>query len=151
GCGAGDEALELAQHGAWVYGLDIQEDLLARARQRRSDAGVSEERCRFGQAPSEPADIIVALDSFEHFADPAAVLAQMHALLKRGGRVLASFGPTWYHPLGGHLFSVFPWAHLLFSERALIRWRSDLRNDGATCFQEVTGGLNQMTIARFER
>lgn len=62
-----------------------------------------------------------------------------------------SFGPTWRHPLGGHLFSVFPWAHLMFSEQALIRWRSTFKTDGATRFSEVAGGLNQMTIARFER
>jgi hypothetical protein len=75
----------------------------------------------------------------------------MASLLKPGGSLYASFGPTWYHPLGGHLFSVFPWAHLLFSEKALIRWRSDIRSDGATRFGEVEGGLNQMTIARFEK
>jgi hypothetical protein len=46
---------------------------------------------------------------------------------------------------------VFPWAHLVFSEKALIRWRSDLRRDGATRFSEVEGGLNQMTISRFEK
>ena len=49
------------------------------------------------------------------------------------------------------LFSVFPWAHLVFSEDALIRWRSDFNNNGATLFHELAGGLNQMTIARFER
>jgi SAM-dependent methyltransferase len=150
GCGEGEEALELAQHGARVYGLDIQDDLIERARERARATGL-EDRCRFGREPSEPADIIVALDSFEHFAEPEAVLTQMHGLLKGGGRVIASFGPTWYHPLGGHLFSVFPWAHVLFSEQALIRWRSDIRSDGATRFSEVAGGLNQMTIARFER
>jgi SAM-dependent methyltransferase len=120
------------------------------ARERARVAGL-EDRCRFGRDPSDLADVIVALDSFEHFEDTGAVLAQMYSLLKSGGRVIASFGPTWYHPLGGHLFSVFPWAHLLFSERALIRWRSDIRSDGATRFGEVAGGLNQMTIRRFER
>jgi SAM-dependent methyltransferase len=150
GCGEGHEALELAERGARVYGLDLQEDLLERARQRACAAGLAE-RCRFGLEPGEAADLIVALDSFEHFSDPAGVLERMHGLLKHGGRVFASFGPTWFHPLGGHLFSVFPWAHLLFSERALIRWRADLRSDGAARFTEVAGGLNQMTIARFER
>ncbi|MEP6741917.1 MAG: hypothetical protein ABJB61_05415 [bacterium] len=65
--------------------------------------------------------------------------------------VIAAFGPTWYHPLGGHLFSVFPWSHLIFTEKALIRWRSDFKTDGAARFSEVEGGLNQMTIRRFER
>src|SRR5207244_8983444 len=75
----------------------------------------------------------------------------MNTLLQPEGEVLVSFGPTWYHPLGGHLFSVFPWAHLMFSEKAFIRWRSTFKTDGATRFSEVAGGLNQMTIARFAK
>jgi hypothetical protein len=74
----------------------------------------------------------------------------MRKLVKDDGCVLAAFGPTWYHPLGGHLFSVFPWAHLIFTEKSLIRWRSDFRSDGATRFREAEGGLNQMTIRHFK-
>jgi hypothetical protein len=54
-----------------------------------------------------------------------AILEIMYGLLKPDGRVMLCFGPIWYHPLGGHLFSVFPWAHLVFSEAALIQWRLD--------------------------
>jgi SAM-dependent methyltransferase len=151
GCGTGAEAVEMAQHGAGrVIGIDIQESSLDRARERARDAGV-EGRCVFATRSPEPADVIVAVDSFEHFADPAAVLRSMREMLAPGGFVLASFGPTWYHPLGGHLFSVFPWAHLVFTERALIRWRSDFKTDGATRFEDVAGGLNRMSIARFEQ
>ena len=75
----------------------------------------------------------------------------MATLLKPDGYVLAAFGPTWLHPHGGHIFSVFPWSHLVFSEQALIRWRADFKTDGATRFREVAGGLNQLTIAQFER
>ena len=103
------------------------------------------------QSTEERGDIIISLDAFEHFAEPAAVLRVMDGLLKPEGQVVASFGPTWYHPLGGHLFSVFPWAHLLLSEEALIRWRSGFKTDGATRFGEVAGGLNQLTIREFER
>jgi hypothetical protein len=46
---------------------------------------------------------------------------------------------------------VFPWAHLLFTESALVRWRAEFNNDGATRFSEITGGLNKMTIANFRR
>jgi ubiquinone/menaquinone biosynthesis C-methylase UbiE len=53
---------------------------------------------------------------FEHFTEPKLALDAMYRLLRPGGTLVASFGPTWYHPLGGHLFSVFPWAHLIFSE-----------------------------------
>jgi SAM-dependent methyltransferase len=150
GCGEGAEAIEMAQRGAnRVVGLDIREDLLQRARQKAVSAGV-QNVCLFASATLEPADIIVSIDCFEHFADPAGVLRTMGALLQSNGEVIVSFGPTWYHPLGGHLFSVFPWAHLMFSEEALIRWRSTFKSDGATRFSEVAGGLNQMTIKKFE-
>jgi len=151
GCGSGAEAVELARVAGSVYGLDISERLLAEARARAKAANV-EDRCTFGVVPpAKPIDVIVSIDSFEHFGDPEGILATMHGLLRPGGRIVTSFGPTWYHPYGGHLFSVVPWAHLVFSERALIRWRDDIRSDGATRFSEVEGGLNQMSIRRFER
>ena len=46
---------------------------------------------------------------------------------------------------------MFPWAHLIFTEAALLRWRARFKHDGATRFGEVEGGLNQMTIRRFRR
>jgi ubiquinone/menaquinone biosynthesis C-methylase UbiE len=150
GCGAGSQAIELAQRGArHVYGIDIQERWLAIAREQAQNVG-----CRnvtFSHGPAGPADVIISIDSFEHFADPAAILKTMAGMLRPNGCVLVSFGPPWYHPLGGHLFSVFPWAHLIFTEQALCRWRSHIRNDGARKFREVEGGLNQMTIKGFER
>ncbi|HUA83695.1 MAG TPA: class I SAM-dependent methyltransferase [Bryobacteraceae bacterium] len=150
GCGEGEDAVEMARNGARrVIGIDIREDMLRIGRERAAAAGV-QDRCIFASSPSEPADIVVSVDAFEHFADPAGILKAMSDLLKPEGEVLASFGPTWYHPLGGHLFSVFPWAHLIFSESALIRWRSTFKTDGATRFHEVAGGLNQMTIKRFD-
>ncbi len=150
GCGEGTEAVEMAQNGAKrVIGIDVREDLLERATRNASAARV-QDKCRFATSTTELADTIVSIDSFEHFSDPAAMLALMSTLLKPEAEVYTSFGPTWYHPLGGHLFSVFPWAHLIFSEEALIRWRSDFKSDGARRFSEVAGGLNQMTIRRFK-
>ncbi len=151
GCGLGDESLELADIAAHVYGLDILPRYVVEAQRKANAAGLAD-RVTFSTAPPrEPVDTIVTLDAFEHFSDPAGALRQMYDLLRPGGRVLASFGPTWYHPFGGHLFSVVPWAHVFFSERALIRWRNDVRSDGAARFGDVEGGLNRMTIRRFEQ
>lgn len=151
GCGSGEQSVEMALHGAsYVVGIDIQERLLERGRRLAAHKGVGK-HCSFSRTAPLKADVIVTIDAFEHFADPAKVLGDMRALLKPGGYILASFGPTWLHPYGGHLFSVFPWAHLLFGEDALLRWRNDFKRDGATRFSDVAGGLNRLTIARFEQ
>ena len=151
GCGPGHEAVELALSGATrVIGLDIQEEFLLEARRNAAAAGVAD-RCQFHRWTEERGDMVLSIDAFEHFGDPEAILDQMIRLCNPEGRIVIHFGYTWYHPLGGHLFSVFPWAHLIFSETALCRWRADFKTDGARRFREVAGGLNQMTIARFER
>ena len=151
GCGVGAESVEMAKAGAQVIGVEIQEEGLRQARANAAAAGVAD-RCRFTAAlEGETADVVVSIDSFEHFDDPLGALRTMYGLLRPGGVLLASFGPPWYHPYGGHMFSVFPWAHVVFAEPALTRWRADLRSDGARRFSEVAGGLNQMTIRRFER
>jgi SAM-dependent methyltransferase len=151
GCGAGAEAVELAQHGAArVVGIDIIERLLHAARQAAERVGVAD-RCHFTTRTDERVDVVLSLDGFEHFDDPEGVLDRMGRMIEPDGRILLTFGPTWLHPLGGHLFSVFPWAHLVFTERALLRWRAGFKSDGATRFREVEGGLNQMTIRRFRR
>ncbi len=66
-------------------------------------------------------------------------------------KVILGFGPIWGHPLGGHMFSVFPWAHLVFTESALMRWRAKFRSGNLTRFSEMPEPLNRMTIHRFKR
>jgi SAM-dependent methyltransferase len=149
GCGPGLEVVEVAEHDAQhVIGIDLRPKWLELGRAHAEERGVAN-RCTFAPSWTNPVDMIISLDSFEHFADPAAVLAGMHAMLRPGGRVLAAFGPTWYHPLGGHVFSVLPFSHLVFSEKALMRWRALHRPDAPRTIEE--SGLNKMTIKRFIR
>jgi len=151
GCEAGVEAIDMAQHGVpRVIGLDIREEPLSSARESAKKAGV-ENSCVFTTHTDEKVDVVVSLDAFEHYADPLAMLKVMRRLLKDDGYVLACFGPTWYHPLGGHGFSIFPWAHLVFSESVLMRWYREDSGRPAYHFEEVTGGLNKLTVRRFER
>ena len=151
GCGEGADAIELARFGAArVVGVDIQPRFLAIASAAAKAAGL-EHVVSFAQEMTSKVDAVVSIDAFEHFDNPAEILALVANMLELDGRFYVSFGPTWYHPLGGHLFSVFPWAHLLFTESALLRWRADFKDDGARRFSEVAGGLNQMTIGRFEQ
>jgi SAM-dependent methyltransferase len=150
GCGPGAEAIEMARLGARrVIGVDINEKWLGIAREAAETARVAD-RCVFCSTPIEAADLIVSLDSFEHFDDPAGILRLMAAYLRPDGEALVSFGPTWYHPLGGHKFSVFPWAHLVFTEDALLRWRKNFY-PRQTATRITDCGLNKMTIGRFTR
>jgi SAM-dependent methyltransferase len=98
-------------------------------------------------------DFVLSLDAMEHYSDPAFILKEMHLALRPGGRLLLSFGPPWYSPYGAHLrfMSPVPWIHLFFSENALMEERRRFRSDGAKKFSEVEGGMNQMTVGRFER
>jgi len=149
GCGTGKQVIEMAGRGARrVVGLDNNPRLLEIAQRRAAETGVLD-RCTFATQTDERADLILSLDSFEHFADPAAILEAMRGLLKPDGCVHVSFGPTWYHPYGGHFYSVFPFAHLLFTEPALVRWRALYKVDGARSIEE--SGLNRMTVRRFEQ
>ncbi|HVF92062.1 MAG TPA: methyltransferase domain-containing protein [Blastocatellia bacterium] len=149
GCGTGAEAIEIALRGAKrVIGVDTMEPLLEIARGSAESAGVAD-RCIFTPAVDEKADVILSMDAFEHFEQPSEVLSHMRSLIDERGRALVCFGPTWYHPLGGHIFSVFPWAHFVFTEEAFIRWFRDFNPDNHTSFRSV--GLNKMTVSRFEK
>ena len=65
----------------------------------------------------------------------------------------SSFAEPWYGPRGSHYdaYSRLPWVNLLFSERTAMRVRSHFRSDGARRYEDIQGGLNRMSIAKFER
>jgi SAM-dependent methyltransferase len=149
GCGEGKEVSEIARHAKYVNGIESRLDMINTTNARIKSLGLANATAT--SSPLYKADIIVSLDSFEHFADPAAILRTMATLLQPEGQVLVSFGPIWGHPLGGHMFSVFKWAHLIFTEHALMRWRPDYRIDGFTHFEDLPDGLNRMTIRKFKR
>ena len=153
GCGAGEDAVELARLGCKrVIGVDIQRALLIQAAELASKAGVSERVTFCESSPNEGADAIVSLDAFEHFGDPAAILSCMHSALRPGGKrcmpLLGRHGITHSEAICSRCFR----GHTCcLVSPALCAWRSHLRDDGAVRFSEVAGGLNQMTIGRFER
>ena len=152
GCGGGADMVELVRRGAaHVIGLEIRQWLLDAARRNAKAAGVTD-RCTFTlrTPPALRVDAITCTNVMEHVEDPDGVLADMAGLLAPGGRVYLTFSPPWYHPYGGHLFSVFPWAHVLLTERAMMRWRRAL-TPGATVQRYRDCGLNQTSVGQFLR
>lgn len=150
GCGYGEDTKTLATWGAFhALGLEIRHELVEENRKNIQLPNCSFET-NLPQTLNTKADIIISVDAFEHFDHPDDILNKMYDCLRPGGEAFISFGPTWYHPYGGHTFSVFPWAHFIFSEKALMKWRNQFYHDGATRFHEVAGGLNKMSIQQFE-
>ena len=93
GCGKGTEAVEMALRGARrVIGIDIRESVLAEARQQAHATGVQNTR-HFACSTTEQADIIVSIDAFEHFSEPAKMLLLMSTLLRPTGRYSPALGP----------------------------------------------------------
>jgi len=159
GCGYGRTALEIANLGPrQVLGLDIRDSVLHAARNLAENEKRS--NVRFMNALTDDVkqlygeiDIIVSIDAFEHYGDPARVLDEMDKYLARDGEVYISFGPPWWHPYGAHLqfMTRLPWPHVLFTERALMAARSLYKTDGAMKFEQVGGGLNRMSVRKFEQ
>jgi SAM-dependent methyltransferase len=165
GCGSGWQAVAMHLHcgASRVHGIDVVERWFAQARRLAADHGCDGAVTFDRELPAgfEP-DIVLSLSAFEHFDDPVGELRRMASLARPGGEILIAWAEPWYSHSGSH-FSGYtrlplvgarvPWLNLAFSERALLKLRSRFRPDDppATRFAEVSGGLNQMTVARFER
>jgi len=156
GCGLGHQAVVLAHHGAEVLALDIDPAFLAQGRRLAALEGV-EDRIRFAAAPLD-ADLgtydgVLSINSMEHFSEPESILGSMVSLLRPGGQLLVSFNPTWYSPWGAHMhfFTKVPWVHLIFPESTVMAVRARYRDDGASRYEDVRGGLNRMSVAKYER
>ena len=156
GCGLGYQVVGLAKLGARkVSGIEInpnwREKAISLGRLHGVSNNIEIEPC-LGKHLVGRFDIVFSQSSFEHFSDPAAVIRQMHSALKPGGKLYITFYGPWYSPYGSHMqfFTGVPWVNLLFSEKTVMSVRSRFRNDGATRYEEVTSGLNRMSLAKFE-
>jgi SAM-dependent methyltransferase len=160
GCGSGQLCFELARRGAErVVGVEVG-DVLALRESLLSQPAQVQERVEFVQTDGslrelgdERFDLAFSKDSFEHFSDPESVVEAMIGALVPGGRLVIGFGPPWKAPTGGHIpfMTRLPWAHLLFPERVIMAERRRFRPlEDAERFEDIRGGLNKMTLARFE-
>jgi len=157
GCGTGEEAVALSRLGAGrTYAIDMRREMMQLATEQLP--GNSTIILVQGDATrlpfrSDTFDVAISRNSMEHFQDPAAILAEIQRVLRPRGRFFVTFGPPWYGPYGAHMqfMTDVPWIQVLFSEWTLMAQRRSYRSDGAQRFVEVEGGLNQMSVAKFER
>jgi arsenite methyltransferase len=95
GCGAGIDtfiaAKQVGRTGA-VIGIDMTEEMLARARQARETTGLSHAEFRegyFERAPVEDgwADVVISNGSMNLSPDKGGVYGEIHRILKPSGRL----------------------------------------------------------------
>jgi ubiquinone/menaquinone biosynthesis C-methylase UbiE len=158
GCGWGNQAVAMIEqcHARSVIAVDIVPENVARTQKLAADHGLSNLIYACEELPAVyrgECDIVVSCSSFEHFSDPAAILSRMRDATKPGGVVVISWAEPWLSPYGAHMshFANVPWVNILFSERTVMAVRSRFSPDGATRYEDVEGGLNRMTLRKFER
>ena len=155
GCGYGWQATALARsYDAEVTGLDLDRpELIASWDRIRKEYALPNLVLTADLPASQQFDVIMSCGSFEHFSDPEGILALMRERLKPGGKIVITFAEPWYSNNGAHMggFCRLPWVNLLFPESTVLRVRSRYRTDGAKRYEEIEGGLNRMTVSRFER
>ena len=156
GCGTGFQVVEMALKGAkFVLGVDIREAVFQEGIKLANEYHVNE-KVKFltevGEKYYQHFDIIVSKNSFEHYNNIQFVIALWEKIIKPEGRVYITFCPLWYAPYGAHVsfFTKVPWVNLIFSERTVMKVRSNFRSDGAKRYEEVDGGINKMSVRKFE-
>lgn len=93
GCGCGDTTLALARAGAAVWGIDLSEPMLARARERAAADPALSGRVAFSatdaasQAFSADHQLVFSRFGVMFFADPVAAFVNLRGALSTGGRL----------------------------------------------------------------
>lgn len=117
GCGSGEFLRAGSRPGRRGVGVDLVPP--------RSYDGFLFVQARFPEVPlaAESVDLVVFNDSFEHFPDPRAALAEAFRLLRPGGWLLINTPDqeTWTARLSGRRWISFKREHLFLpSRRALV-------------------------------
>jgi 2-polyprenyl-3-methyl-5-hydroxy-6-metoxy-1,4-benzoquinol methylase len=96
GCGQGFFTRELARAGARVVGVDLSDELIARAREHEERQPLGIEYRVLGAAtidrhwPADSVDLVTACMSLQDMADPGAALRNAFAVLAPDGRMVWS-------------------------------------------------------------
>jgi SAM-dependent methyltransferase len=157
GCGLGLQSIALVrEEDCVVTGIDTSVKNLQKAKQSIPASGIDPRRIQFVDRPTSEMwhifDVVISLNSMEHFSEPEMILQEMKELVRPGGLIMISFGSAWLSPRGSHMekFCPLPWLNILFDEQTVMRARSRYSKDGAMRYVDVAGGLNKMTLAKFE-
>lgn len=160
GTGTGQTCILLAQRGARravgvdLQGVELAESQLGARYPELSDRVEYRQIAGAGDLGEERFDIVLSKNTMEHVSDPEGYVAGMAGLLAPGGQLVIGFNPLWKSPYGAHIhfMTKIPWAHLMFPEELVLRERRRYRPDeDPKRYEDIRGGLNRMTLARFRK
>lgn len=128
GCGLGGKLLFYAEQGAKeVIGIDLRPFSIISASQLMVEQGYDVIHLAVADGAKLPFndnvfERVISINVLEHVVDPLSVLLECRRVLRPEGRIYLYF-PPFYSPWGAHLdgWINFPWPHLLFPERSLVR------------------------------
>jgi len=157
GSGHGALSIEMAQAGASVLGVDLDENLIAFANRnlnQRFPHLLDRVTFRTVDAMSlpvdEPFDVIVCKDTLEHAPDVASLLKALgKQLVRPEGLLYAGFSPLYYSPFGDHGRTGLkvPWAHAVLPKRVV--YAAAARHNGHPVRSLLDIGLNGNTPDQF--
>lgn len=125
GCGEGGNLVPFLDRGCTVYGIDLSESKIEKARNYFADIEgserahfIAEDIYKVSNDVLPKADLIIMRDVIEHIHDQQRFMNYLKEFLKPGGKIFFGF-PPWYMPFGGHQqicagkLSKIPYFHLL--------------------------------------
>jgi SAM-dependent methyltransferase len=130
GCGDGMVSATLAQTGRKAIAVDISAE---RFDERAAHAGVDFRTCDAAHTPvaTGSVDCVFSYNSFEHVANPYAVLAEMTRITRRGGILYLAFGPLYWSAFGEHAYRSIPipYCQCLFRLETINRYCRETDRD----------------------
>jgi len=104
-----------------------------------------------GLLPANYFDLVYSYNSFEHFADPAAVLRHLIAACRPGGLLYLEFGPLYCSPWGLHAYRTLrvPYPQFLFSSEFVDRQLERLGIEDLGQKRTSLQPLNRWRLAQF--
>lgn len=162
GCGKGHDTIYIAQNGAQrAVGIDINESSIKAATELANKLKIkniefitqNQNSTNSESNTFKKYDIILSKNSMEHFRNPEIIIKSMKSHLKKNGKIYITFCPPWFAPFGGHIqfFLPIPWAHILFPQKVILNIRKRYRSDGAMKYEDIEGGLNKLSVHKFEK
>jgi SAM-dependent methyltransferase len=107
GCADGMVSAAIAKTGRKAIAVDISSE---RFDKRAALAGVDFRICDAAHTPvaTSSVDCVFSYNSFEHVADPFAVLAETTRITRPGGILYLAFGPLYWSAFGEHAYRSIP-------------------------------------------